>query len=412
MPPTENYEAAGHDESHPLSVGQLTWVIKSLLEQSVPRVWVEGEISDLSSPSSGHIYFTLKDENSQIRAVIWRSTAQRLRFKLKDGMAIVCCGGIDVYGPRGTYQLVINQVQPKGLGELQLAFQQLHQKLQAEGLFAPERKRPLPRYPRRIGFVTSPSGAALHDFLESAAALWSDFELVVIPARVQGDEAAREIARGIQLAQKIRPKLDVLVVGRGGGSTEDLWCFNEEIVVRAIAASPIPTVSAVGHDIDVTLSDLAADARALTPTQAPQLLLPNRQQVMVMLGQLKRRSQQALWGRVKSLQQRLNTYTHRSVLARPHVIHQQRRQQVDELELRGRHAIYQLLRGRREKVASLVRATEALSPLNVLRRGYSLTTEVDTHRPLRCAADVAVGDQIETVLTEGRLISRVEARKE
>lgn len=401
-------EAAGHDDSHPLSVGQLTWVIKSVLEQSIPRVWVEGEISDFSSPSSGHIYFTLKDENAQIRAVIWRSTAQRLRFKLKDGMAIVCCGGLDVYGPRGTYQLVLNQVQPKGLGELQLAFQQLHQKLLADGLFAEERKRPLPRFPRRIGFVTSPSGAALHDFLESADSIWSDFELVVIPARVQGDEAAREIARGIRLAQKIHPPLDVLIVGRGGGSMEDLWCFNEEIVVRTIAACRIPTVSAVGHEIDVTLSDLAADARALTPTQAASLLLPNRQQVSAMLAQLQRRSQQTLWGRVKALRQRLNNYTHRSVLARPHAIHQQRRQQIDELELRSRNAMQQVLRRRREKLASLARATEALSPLNVLQRGYSLTTQVGTHRPICTAADVAVGDEIETVLQQGRLVSRIE----
>jgi len=404
------FEPRGHADSAPLSVSQLTCHIKNLLERSVPKVWVEGEISDLSRPSSGHLYFTLKDDQSQVRAVIWRTAAQRMPFKLKDGMAVICCGGIEVYAPRGSYQLIVNKVQPKGIGELQLAFQQLHQKLAAQGLFDPDRKKPLPRFPKRIGFVTSPSGAALHDFLEAANGLWSDFELAIIPARVQGEQAASEISRGIRLAQKLTPPLDLLIVGRGGGSMEDLWCFNDEVVVRALAACTIPTVSAVGHEIDVTLSDLAADARALTPTHAAQLVFPNRAEVNSLMVQMRRRANGAVWGRVKALKQRLHNYTHRSVLARPHAIHQQRKQMIDELELRSRSVMFRLVKMKREKVAGLARATEALSPLNVLQRGYSVTTTA-AGRPLLSSEEIEVGDTVETILSEGRLVCRVEEKQ-
>lgn len=400
--------ARGHAESAPLSVSQLTWHIKHLLERSVPKVWVEGEISDMSRPSSGHIYFTLKDDQTQVRAVIWRTAAQRMPFKLKDGMAVVACGGIEVYAPRGSYQLIVNQLQPKGIGELQLAFQQLHQKLSAQGLFDPSRKKPLPKFPKRIGFVTSPSGAAIHDFLEAAKSFWSDFSMTIIPARVQGEFAAAEISKGIRTAQKISPALDVLIVGRGGGSIEDLWCFNDEAVVRAIANCQLPTVSAVGHEIDVTLSDLAADARALTPTHAAQMLLPNREEFRTLLIQMERRAKSALWNRVKSLKQRIGNIAQRSVLARPHAIHQQRRQEVDEFEMRSRAAIFSLLERKRQRLIGLVRATEALSPLNVLQRGYSLTSTVRDGRPIRSSADVVVGEQIESVLAEGKIVSRVE----
>ncbi len=402
-------EARGHSEQAPLSVSQLTWYIKRLLQEAMPRVWVEGEISDLSRPSSGHVYFTLKDEQTQVRAVMWRNTAARMKFQLKDGLAVVCCGAVEVYPPRGTYQLIISQMQPQGIGALQLAFQQLHQKLAAEGLFAPERKRPLPKFPRRVGFVTSPSGAALHDFLEAAASLWSDFELTIIPARVQGELAVKDICRGIELAQRLEPALDVLVVGRGGGSIEDLWCFNEEAVVRAIAGCSLPTVSAVGHEIDVTLSDLAADARALTPTHAASLLLPNGAELASRLQQLQRRAAAAAWGRLKFYQQRIEHYARRSVLARPHSIHQQRRQDVDELEMRTRAAIRNLLRGQRERLSGLARATEALSPLNVLQRGYSLTQRLSDSRPVTSASAVQPGDQVVTILADGQLTCRVES---
>jgi exodeoxyribonuclease VII large subunit len=400
-------EAGGYSPEAPLSVSQLNWVIKQTLEQAVPRVWLEAEISDLSRPSSGHLYFTLKDEQSQIRGVMWRSAAQRLPFKLSDGMSVICQGAVEVYAPRGSYQLIVQRMQPQGIGALQLAFQQLHQKLSKEGLFAPERKRLLPKFPKRIGFVTSPSGAAVHDFLEAAKSQWSDYEVVLIPARVQGEGAAAEIVSGIKVAQRFTPPLDVLIVGRGGGSIEDLWCFNEEQVVRALAACKIPTISAVGHEIDVTLCDLAADARALTPTHAAQLALPNANELRSYLAQLERRASSSLKGRLKNIRQRLETYYSRSLLARPHQIHQQRRQLLDEYDLRSRTAMWNDLHRRRERITSLARATQALSPLNVLARGYSLTHLSGSPDPLTSSQHIALGDQVVTILADGQLRSEV-----
>ncbi len=399
----ESREARGHSAEAPLSVSQLNWVIKQLLERALPQVWTEGEVSDVSRPSSGHVYFTLKDDQSQVRAVMWRTVAQRLPFKLKDGMSVICNGAIEVYPPRGSYQLIVNKLQPQGVGPLQLAFQQLHQRLAKEGLFNADRKRPIPRFPTRIGFVTSPSGAALHDFLEAARSRWSGFRLTVIPARVQGDGAVRDLVQGIQLAQRFNPALDVVIVGRGGGSMEDLWCFNDEAVVRALAASTIPTISAVGHEIDVTLSDLAADARALTPTHAAQLAMPSGSEIAGYLQQMERRAVNAVRGRLKNIRQRLENYATRSVLARPHQIHQQRRQAVDELEIRTRTAIWNNLLRRRERVASLARAAEALSPLNILARGYSLTHFNNTQQPILSASQLEIGDRITTILAEGRI---------
>ncbi len=272
----------------PLTVSQLNQIVKGVLDDNIPPVWIEAEISDLARPSSGHLYMTLKDSQSQIRAVMWKGAASKLTFRLEDGQALLCYGALDVYSPRGSYQFIVQKAQPKGIGALQLAFQQLHAKLSAEGLFDQERKKPLPMFPKRIGFVTSPSGAAVRDFLEVLRRRWQGVEVMIIPAKVQGKEAAKEIADGIRLASRVRPKLDLLVVGRGGGSLEDLWCFNEEVVVRAIAACPLPTVSAVGHEIDVTLCDLAADVRALTPTEAAERILPDSQLLIQQLAAVHR----------------------------------------------------------------------------------------------------------------------------
>lgn len=403
-----NFEARGHRQDAPLTVAQLNWYIKGVLEEAVPKVWVEGEVSDLSQPSSGHIYFSLKDEDSQVRAVIWRNTAAKLPFKLKNGLSIVCCGAVEVYPPRGSYQLIVRQIQPLGIGPLQLAFQQLHQKLSALGLFDPQLKRELPRFPKRIGFVTSPSGAAIHDFLQAATQLWSDFTLTVIPATVQGETAARDIVKGIQAAQRITPALNVLIVGRGGGSIEDLWCFNEESVVKAIRACSIPVVSAVGHEIDVTLSDLAADKRALTPTDAAQVVLPNRKEILSRLSQTRMRSDGTIRNRLKSLRQRIESLSGRSVLARPHEIHLPRRQTIDQCDLRARRAIWALLSAKQELLSGKSRAIAALSPLNVLARGYSLTRLASNLQTIKQPTNVQIGDAIESLLHQGRIVSRVE----
>ncbi len=262
-------------EQRPWTVSQLTSQIKSTLEGRFPSVWVTGELSNVSRPQSGHVYLTMKDASAQIRAVIWRSVASKLPFDFSDGLEVVCRGEIDVYPPRGAYQLIIRRMEPLGEGALQLALRQLQKRLSAEGLFDPRHKRPLPRFPRRIAIVTSPSGAAIRDFLEVLRRRWRGVRVLVIPARVQGEGAAGDLVRGIGWAHQLPEAPDVLVVARGGGSLEDLWCFNDEAVVRAIFAATIPVVSAVGHEIDVTLSDLVADRRALTPSEAAELVAPS-----------------------------------------------------------------------------------------------------------------------------------------
>ncbi|PHR87699.1 MAG: exodeoxyribonuclease VII large subunit, partial [Blastopirellula sp.] len=268
------WEANADGQQPVLSVSQLTQLVKGTLEMAFPSVWVSGEISNLAQPRSGHVYLTLKDDNAQIRGVMWKGTASRLSFDLEDGQQVICRGEIDVYAPRGSYQLVIREVEPQGLGALQLALKKLQQKLQTEGLFDPDHKKPLPKFPKTIAMVTSPTGAAIRDFLEVLRRRWPGVRVIVIPAKVQGQGAAKEIAAGIKQANQLAERPDVMVVGRGGGSLEDLWCFNEEVVVRAIFASEIPVISAVGHEIDVTLSDMVADRRALTPSEAAELVVP------------------------------------------------------------------------------------------------------------------------------------------
>ena len=397
----------GRRQELPIKVGQLNWFVKNLLENSVPRIWVEGEVSDLSQPSSGHLYFSLKDENSQIRAVIWRSNAERLPFKLKDGLSVVCQGNIEVYQPRGSYQLIVNQLQPKGVGPLQLAFQQLKQQLTKEGLFDPSHKKPIPQFPKRVGFVTSLSGAALHDFLEASRGRWANYELTIFPARMQGESARMEIVQALRQAHRIRPKFDLLLVGRGGGSVEDLWCFNDEQVVRAISKCRIPVVSAIGHEVDVTLSDMVADARALTPTDAARIVFPSRQELFERTKHLMQRASSVMRSRTQAVRARLNSLRSRGILSRPHTLHIQRREEIDDIELRCRSAAWRLIEQRKQSLATLARATEALSPLQVLGRGYSLTQMQDAVGPLISSEDVKIGDTIHTTLKDGRLESTV-----
>ena len=277
-----------------LSVWQLTAHIKDLLEVSFGSVWVAGEISNLARPQSGHCYLTLKDDQAQIRCALWRNAAARVRFDLHDGLEVVCRGRIDVYAPRGDYQLIIESIEPKGIGALELALRQLREKLAREGLFDPRRKRPLPPFVRRIAVVTSPTGAAIHDFLQVLGRRWRGADVIVVPTRVQGDGAAAEIAAAIALANRLPLAIDCLVVTRGGGSLEDLWAFNEEAVVRAIHASRIPVISAIGHEIDVTLADLVADVRALTPSEAAELVAPAAEDLLARFRQTGKRLSAAL----------------------------------------------------------------------------------------------------------------------
>ncbi len=260
-------------EKQVLSVSDITRQIKNSLELRFPRVWIQGEISNFKRHTSGHLYFTLKDEGAQISATMWRSRAGTLLFGPEDGMKVIARGGITVYPPRGSYQIDVDQLTPLGVGELQIAFERLKQKLVAEGLFDEGRKRPLPELPSRIGIITSETGAALHDIRTVLNRRFPAIEVLLIPVRVQGPGAAEEIASAVKDMNRYG-KIDVMIVGRGGGSLEDLWAFNEEIVARAIYASEIPVVSAVGHEIDFTIADFVADLRAPTPSAAAEMVVP------------------------------------------------------------------------------------------------------------------------------------------
>ncbi len=400
--------SSGSLEEPVLSVAELTARIKDVLEAEFPLVWVAGEISDLARPQSGHCYLTLKDADAQIPAVIWRSTASRVRFQLRDGLAVVCRGHLEVYAPRGRYQLIIEAIEPRGIGALELALRQLHEKLAKEGLFDPARKRPLPRLPRRIAVVTSPTGAALHDFLEMLRGRWPLGDVLVVPVRVQGEGAAAEIAAAIELVNRLRWGIDCLVVTRGGGSLEDLWAFNEEVVVRAIAASRLPVVSGVGHEIDVTLADLAADVRALTPSDAAQRVAPSAEEVSRALQQLRLRLNAGLRARARAARERLAGLAGRRVLSRPIAMVHERARRLDELEARLARAARHRFQAAKTRAESLGARLESLNPLAVLGRGYSLTRRVDDGRVVRDAAELAPGDTLATRFARGEAFSRVE----
>lgn len=391
-----------------LTVSAVSLLIKDTLEGTFHSLWVSGEISNLRQPRSGHLYFDLKDEAAVLHAVMWRSAAARLRFDLQEGQQVVCQGGIDVYPPQGKYQLIVQHVEPVGEGALQLAFRQLHDRLRVEGLFAAARKRQLPAYPKRIAVITSPTGAAIRDFLHIARRRWPSVKILVLPVRVQGDMAAGEIAAALARANQLSPPPEVIVVTRGGGSLEDLWCFNEEIVVRAIHASRVPVVSGVGHEVDVTLADLVADARAPTPSAAAEIVLPDEQAVRDKLHQLETRLSGLLRSRAAQARQRLESLEKHRVFRCPFDWLRDDAQHLDELEERSTQAISRRLLDARTRLASLAGHLASLSPVAVLARGYSLTTRVDDGRIVRDAAEVSKGEMIRTRLGRGAIVSRVE----
>lgn len=393
----------------PLSVAQLTSRLKQVLETAFPSVWVMGEISDLARPRSGHVYLTLKDEQSQIRAVMWRGTASRLTFDLADGQQVLCRGDIDVYLPRGSYQLVIRQIEPRGVGSLQQRLRDLQKKLAAEGLFDPQHKKPLPAFPRRVAVVTSPTGAAIRDFLEVVRHRWQGVDILIVPTRVQGEGAAAEIARAVKLINRLQPAFDVVVVTRGGGSMEDLWCFNEEAVVRAIFGSRIPVVSAVGHEIDVTLSDLVADVRALTPTEAAQQVVPSSEQLAASLKHIQARLASSLNSVAGAARSRLLAIHSRRVFRRPLERVQELQRQLDETHLRASRAVRAALRDAQQQTLARAGQLESLSPLGVLTRGYTVTQRGLDGTVVRDADELNVGDQLLTRYAAGHSVSRVES---
>lgn len=433
-----------------LTVSALTKQIRSTLEQAFPLLWVEGEISNLRHPSSGHQYFTLKDQASQIRAVLFRSQVEQLKFALQDGLEVYVFGRLSVYPPRGEYQLLLEAVEPKGIGALQLAFLQLKAKLEEEGLFDPFRKKSLPRYPQHIGLVTSPFGAAIHDLLTIMHRRWPLARILIAPVAVQGDGAAGQLVEAIRTLNAMN-LLDVLVVGRGGGSLEDLWAFNEERVVRAIASSRLPVISAVGHETDVTLADLAADFRAPTPSAAAELTVPDCATVTHHLDHCRVRLERSMRAGISARTVKAQRLAKK--LPEPRLVLGQFAQQVDELErqlhakmkhwfrnvhvrlLYHQSAIWErnpLVGIHRQQMALVERKTRLvqgmagslskrkhhlelwvsqlnqLSPLAVLARGYSILYKARDGTIVKTSTDVSVGELVSAKLHEGELICLIQ----
>jgi len=391
-----------------LSVSALTERLKDVVEGHFSSVSVVGEVSNCTRAASGHFYFSLKDGDAQIRAVMWRSTAARTRFELRDGLEVIASGPIEVYAARGTYQLIVERVAPQGVGALELAFRQLQHKLAAEGLFDADHKRPLPRFPRRIALVTSPSGAAVRDMLQVITRRWPVADIVIVPVPVQGDIAGRKIAAGIRSVSRI-PDIDVVITGRGGGSLEDLWAFNEEVVARAIYECPIPTIAAVGHEIDVSIADLVADRRALTPSEAGELVVPLRTEVIGELSALERRLASALHYRARRARLHLEQIASRRVFARPLQWVRDLSTRLDELSVQLKGTMSRRLERQRLRLQALGGALDALSPLKVLERGYSITARGSNGDLVRSTRDLQVGDELQTTLRSGRVASRVTA---
>src|SRR5450432_2795969 len=430
------------------SVRELTREIKGVLGGRFLDLRVRGEVSNMKVSGAGHVYFTLKDEDACITAVLFRNEARRLKFKLQNGQSLVARGSLDVYEAKGEYQLVCETVEPVGAGALQIAFEQLKSRLQAEGLFAEGRKRKLPFLPRRIAIVTSPSGAAVHDFLRVLHRRFPNLQVLIVPARVQGEGAAQEIARGIVRAGK-QPRVDIVVVARGGGTLEDLWAFNEEVVARALCACPVPTVSAVGHEVDVTIADLVADVRAPTPTAAAELIAREKHELLADLAQRKSRLQRAMHSqlertqaqldksrarvadprrlvserrlRLDKLLQRAEDATRAQLAGRGSKLQRQRerlaaqhpseklhrlRAEVSRLNEKLRSQIHKLLAQRRQTFVRAAGQLDAMSPLRVLARGYAVAFDERGHA-VKKAGQVRPGERLRVRLHEGELETKV-----
>jgi exodeoxyribonuclease VII large subunit len=432
------------------TVSDLTALVRRRLEGDFGDVWVEGEISNLRNPGSGHCYLTLKDEQSQIRAVVFRSVARVLKFALKDGLHVVCRGHLTVYEPRGEYQLVVDYVEPKGAGALQLAFEQLKERLGRDGVFDAARKRSLPFLPSRIGVITSPAGAVIRDILHILDRRFPTIPVLILPVPVQGDGAAARIADAITEANALpeRLKPDVLIIARGGGSLEDLWAFNEEIVARAIAASAIPVVSAVGHETDYTIADFAADLRAPTPSAAAELVVPLRDHLWDSFVTVGERLAAAARSGIDDRRTRVLAETR--TLRSPARLVEGALLRLDDLSVRLRHGVTRLIARRREQRRFLARAVlaahplrrldtarlahrraterlsermralladvknrtgslgarlDALSPLAILGRGYSVTRLLPSKRLVRSSSDVTAGDRLLVTLGRGEVVA-------
>ena len=389
-------------------MSELTARVKERLETGFADVWVTGEVTNLTAAGSGHLYLALKDEKALLRAVVWRGVRPTLAIEPADGLQVICHGRIEVYAPRGSYQLTVDRCHALGTGTLEARLRELHARLEAEGLFAPERKRPLPRFPRRIGLITSPSGAAIADFLETLAGRWPLADVFVFPSRVQGAGAAAELAASLGLAGRLQPPLDTIALVRGGGSLEDLWAFNEEPVVRAIAASPVPVVAGVGHEIDVSLADLVADCRGLTPTDAAVRIAADRRQLLEGIASLGLRLRLNLQQQTTAARQRLGRLAASRPLADPHEPIRRHRRQLAEDARRLRQLGLATVRRLQDRLAAAAGRLDANSPLGLLARGYSVTRRAAGGGAIRSWQEAPPGTTTITQLADGVLHSRVE----
>jgi len=422
-------------DRHIFSVTEITQGIKLILGQQFSSVWVEGEISNFRPSSSGHWYFSLKDEASVLSGVIFSRTSREVPFKLEDGLKVICFGSIDVYAPRGSYQLIIERIEPKGIGSLQLALEQLKVKLEKEGLFSPEHKKPIPYLPARIGIVTSATGAAIKDILKVLDRRFKDVHIIISSVKVQGDGAKEEIAAAIRDFNayndscEVRDRIEVLIVGRGGGSIEDLWAFNEEIVARAIYASKIPVISAVGHERDVTIADLVADRRAATPSVAAEIVIPRQEDLREQLDGLSLRMANSFADVLGEAVQSREDALHRLKMGMEHIWKLNRqgldgisaklmrvnpalvipeyidriRECARQIKVRVEHCIAL----KESRFGGIVEKMASLNPLNILLRGYSVTFLLPDEKIIKNAADVKAGSSIRTKLSNGGLISTV-----
>jgi len=446
-------ESLTPSEKKIISVGDLTRRIKKSIEDSVRYVWVAGEMSNYKGPGpSGHLYFTLKDAESQIPCAMWKGMANRLRFEPENGMEVIAFGKVDVYVPYGKYQLIVEDMEPRGVGSLQLKFEQLKEKLQKEGLFEQDRKRPIPFLPRKLAIVTSPTGAAVADMIRTLRTRCPALHVIVYPVKVQGEGAAQEIAAAIGHLNLSMPEIDVMIVGRGGGSIEDLWAFNEEAVARAIFTSRIPVISAVGHETDTTIADFVADLRALTPTDGAVKAVPRLDDLQLTLGDLDAKLRRALRSRAELARSQLDGLRTGRSLGRVEELPDLFKQQIDDFNERLLVAVEQLPNYHRERLDQLRRSLtadlpqlarnarqrvellttklrsdarrtletaqaqlrqaaaslEALSPVAILGRGYSITRLESTQEILKDAVQAKPGDRIVSRLGSGQIVSRVE----
>ncbi|OQX60215.1 exodeoxyribonuclease VII large subunit [candidate division KSB1 bacterium 4484_219] len=389
------------------SITELTRQIKFLLESHFPNIWVKGEISNFKLHSSGHMYFSLKDENAQLPCVMWRGRNNLLFFMPKDGMKVVAQGNVTVYEKRGYYQFEVLELQPAGIGELQLAFEQLKQRLKAEGLFEAEHKKPIPAYPERIGIVTSATGAAIRDLVTVVGRRFPSVQLILNPVRVQGDGAAEDIARAIDEFNEYG-QVDVLIVGRGGGSLEDLWPFNEEVVARAIFRSKIPIISAVGHEVDFSISDFVADLRAPTPSAAAELVVRNRDELLSTLQAMVQKMYRLLKEKIRYYRDKVNYLESSYALRRPADVIKEYNQRLDELTRTMETALTHQIERERARITALTKHLENLNPLSIMKRGYSICYREQDGHIIIDAVQLQKEDKIRVQFAKGQIRGTVD----